>query len=172
VVRKIIGTAIFGYFALFMVLILLLGFRWNKQRKAPDQPIAFSHQIHVGQLNLQCLFCHTSADKSYFAGVPPVQTCMNCHVAVKTESAEVQKIKKAWDDQEPIPWNRVHRIRIRNHVYFSHERHVKKGIDCVECHGEVKAMAKIRQVHSLKMGWCLSCHREKEAPTDCVICHM
>jgi hypothetical protein len=170
-ISKLIRTAIFGYFALFIVLILLLGFRWARHRRAPDQPIAFSHQIHVGQLNLECLFCHTSADKSYFAGVPSVQKCMNCHVAVKTESAEVQKIHKYWEDEEPIPWNRVHRIRIRNYVYFSHKRHVKKGIECERCHGDLAAMAKVRQVSSLKMGWCVSCHEKEEAPVDCWTCH-
>jgi len=170
--KRILGTTIFGYFALFVALILLLGFRWHKQRKAPEQPIAFSHLTHVGSLNLQCLFCHDTADKSYYAGVPSVETCMNCHIGVRLESAEVQKIHEYWNNEEPIPWNRVHRIRIRNHVYFSHERHVKKDIDCVECHGEVKAMAQVRAVNSLKMGWCVSCHEREEAPTDCRICHM
>ena len=169
--RRLISAAIFGYFALFAVLILLLGFRWNTQRKAPEQPIAFSHELHVGKLNLECLFCHQTADKSMFAGVPPVSRCMECHVAVKTERPEIQKLTKYWNDKEPIPWNRVHRIRIRNHVYFSHERHVKAGVDCAQCHGTLAAMAKVRQVSSLKMGWCVSCHEANGAPTDCTICH-
>jgi len=171
VAKRVILLAILGYFSLFMVLTLLLGFRWNKQRKAPDQPIAYSHEVHVGKLGLECLFCHESADKSTFAGVPSVETCMSCHVAVKTDSPEVQKIHKYWEDEEPIPWNRVYRIRIRNHVYFSHERHVKAGVDCQHCHGELKAMAKVRAVSSLKMGWCVSCHQDNGAPTDCLICH-
>jgi hypothetical protein len=171
VAKRVILLAILGYFSLFMVLTLLLGFRWNKQRKAPDQPIAFSHEIHIGKLGLECLFCHDSADKSTFAGVPAVETCMSCHVAVMTDSPEVQKIHKYWEDEEPIPWNRVHRIRIRNHVYFSHERHVKAGVDCQQCHGELKAMEKVRAVSSLKMGWCVSCHQDNGAPTDCLICH-
>ena len=170
--KRIAITGIMGYFALFVVLILLLGFRWNKQRKAPDQPIAFSHEIHVGKLNLECLFCHESADKSYFAGVPSVEKCMSCHTAVKLDSPEVQKIHSYWNNEEPIPWNRVHRIRIRNHVYFTHERHIKKDVQCEECHGQLAAMAKVRAVSSLKMGWCVSCHLNKQAPTDCVICHM
>jgi hypothetical protein len=171
VAKRVISAAIFGYFALFTVLILLLGFRWNTQRKAPDQPIAFSHEVHVGKLNLECLFCHDTADKSAFASVPPVSRCMECHVAVKTESPEIQKLTKYWNDKEPIPWNRVHRIRIRNHVYFSHERHIKADVKCEECHGQLKAMAKVRAVSSLKMGWCVSCHESKQAPTDCTICH-
>lgn len=162
----------FGYFALFMVLTLLLGFRWNKQRKAPDQPINFSHEIHVGQLNLDCLFCHNDASRSMTAGVPTVSKCMECHVAVKTDTEGVKKLTEYWNNEEPIPWNRVHRIRVRKHVYFSHERHVKKDIACERCHGELKAMAEVRAVSSLKMGWCVSCHEEEEAPTDCLICHM
>ena len=169
--RRIISAAVFGYFALFAVLILLLGFRWHTQRKAPDQPIAFSHEIHVGKLNLQCLFCHDMADKSYFAGIPPVQKCMSCHSAVRTETEGIQKLTKYWNDKEPVPWNRVHRIRIRNHVYFSHKRHVAKGIACEQCHGQLAGMPKVRQVKSLKMGWCVSCHTENNAPTDCLICH-
>jgi hypothetical protein len=97
---------------------------------------------------------------------------MECHVSVMLESEEVQKIHKYWDDQEPIPWNRVHRMRIREHVYFSHERHIKKDVDCSECHGQLEAMTKVRAVKSLKMGFCVACHREKEASTDCLICHM
>lgn len=170
-VRRVINVAIFGYFALFMVLTLLLGFRWHTHRKAPDQPINYSHEIHVGKLNLECLFCHETADKSTFAGVPSVSKCMSCHVAVKTDSPEIQKLTKYWNDKEPVPWNRVHRIRIRNHVYFSHKRHVKAGVQCEQCHGQLAAMAKVRQVSSLKMGWCVSCHRENQAPTDCTICH-
>jgi hypothetical protein len=172
VARRIISAAIFGYFALFAVLILLLGFRWATHRQAPDQPIAFSHEIHVGKLNLQCLFCHETADKSTFAGVPPMKKCMDCHVAVRTETAGVQKLTEYWNNKEPIPWNRVHRLRIRKHVYFSHKRHVAKGVACEQCHGQLAAMTKVRQVSSLKMGWCVSCHTENNAPTDCIVCHM
>jgi hypothetical protein len=154
-----------------MILTLLLGFRWHTQRKAPDQPIAFSHEIHAGKLNLDCLVCHEDADTSYFAGVPSVKKCMDCHIAVRTDRPEVQKLAKYWNDKEPVPWNRVHRIRIRNHVYFSHKRHVKAGVECEHCHGAVKAMEKVRQVSSLKMGWCVSCHQVNKAPTDCLICH-
>ncbi len=169
--RRVISAAIFGYFALFAVLVLLLGFRWHTQRKAPTQPVPFSHEIHVGKLNLQCLFCHESADKSFFAGVPSVQKCMDCHTAVKTETAGVQKLTEYWNKKEPVPWNRVYRVRISEHVYFSHKRHVSAGVACEQCHGQLAAMPEVRQVSSLKMGWCVSCHTENNAPTDCLICH-
>lgn len=170
-VRRAINAAVFGYFGLFIVLILLLGFRWNTQRKAPVQPINYSHQIHVGQLNIQCLFCHETADKSMFAGIPRSSKCMQCHKAVRTDRPEIKKLTKYYNDKEPIPWKRVYRIRIRNHVYFSHKRHIKAGIQCEQCHGQLAAMAHVRQVHSLRMGWCISCHVANGAPTDCWICH-
>ena len=171
-IKRILDTAVFGYFALFMVLILALGFRWHTMRKAPVQPIAFSHQIHIGKLNLECLFCHDTADKSPYAGVPSVQKCMSCHQGVKTDRPEIQKLTKYWNDKEPVPWNRVHRIRIRNHVYFTHKRHIAAGVQCEHCHGQLAAMPQVRQVKSLKMGFCVSCHEANHAPTDCVICHM
>jgi Cytochrome c7 and related cytochrome c len=171
VVRRVIDAAIFGYFALIIALVLALGFRWNVQRKAPEQPINYSHEIHVGRLNLECLFCHETADKAEFAGVPSVEKCMSCHSAVKTDSPEIQKLTKYWNDKEPVPWNRVHRIRVREYVHFSHKRHIKAGVQCEHCHGQLAAMAQVRQVKSLKMGWCVSCHEANHAPTDCLICH-
>ena len=171
-IRRIVDGAVFGYFALFMVLILALGFRWHTQRKPPAQPINYSHQIHVGKLNLQCQFCHETADKSPFAGVPSVQKCMSCHQAVKTDSPEIIKLTKYWNDKEPVPWNRVNRIRVRNHVYFTHKRHIAAGVQCEHCHGQLAGMPVVRQVKSMKMGFCVSCHEANHAPTDCVICHM
>lgn len=169
--KRLLSLAFIAYFAVFMLGVLALGWRWNKFRKPPDQPIAFSHRIHAGQLGLQCLFCHTDADKSYFAGIPSVQKCMSCHISVKTNSPEVQKIQKYWNEGKPIPWRRVHRVRIQNYVYFTHKRHVKKGIKCQRCHGAIETMSKVRQVSSLKMGWCISCHRANNALHDCWTCH-
>jgi hypothetical protein len=90
---------------------------------------------------------------------------------VATDRPEIQKLADYWNRREPMEWNRVHRIRIRDYVFFSHERHVKAKVDCAECHGEVKYMDKIRQVRSLEMGWCVQCHRSEKAPTDCLTCH-
>lgn len=113
-----------------------------------DQPIGFSHYIHATTLGIQCEFCHSEARKSIHAGVPPVQTCMNCHQYVKTDLPEVQKIHQYYCGKErctpadkgeagvPIPWNRVHDLP--DYVYFSHKRHVRAGVDCTECHGQVQ----------------------------------
>lgn len=160
-----------GVFGAFTLLYVVFGVDYYKHKRPPDQPIAFSHKIHAGKVGLQCLFCHETADKSTFAGIPPVEKCMSCHKNVATDRPEIQKLAGYWNRQEPMEWNRVHRIRIRNYVFFSHERHIKAKVDCAECHGEVKYMDKIRQVSSLEMGWCVQCHRSKKVSTDCLTCH-
>jgi len=51
----------------------------NQLGYEPTQPIAFSHRLHAGELQVQCLYCHSGADKSRHAGIPAAGTCMNCH---------------------------------------------------------------------------------------------
>jgi len=45
----------------------------------PEQPLAFSHRLHAGELQISCIYCHAGAEKSRHAGIPPASTCMNCH---------------------------------------------------------------------------------------------
>jgi hypothetical protein len=171
--KTFIGIAVLiVFFGFFVLAYLALGADYYRHKQAPVQPIAFSHKVHVGKVGLQCLFCHETVDKTAFAGIPAVEKCMSCHKNVATDRPEIQKLAGYWNRGKPMEWNRVYRIRVRNYVYFSHERHIKAKVDCVNCHGEVKYMDRIRQVSSLRMGWCVQCHRAKKAPTDCLTCHM
>jgi len=167
--KRTVLILLLGYFGLIFLLLLGLGYYWYRYKEAPQQPIAFSHRIHVSRVALPCNFCHTYADKSTSPGIPPVQKCENCHRTIATDRPEIKKLLQYWQNKEPISWIRVHSLPA--FVYFSHKRHVKQGIDCSVCHGEVKVMDRIRQVRSLKMGWCVSCHRANNAPTDCLTCH-
>lgn len=170
--KKYLGIpAAMGHFVLFVAIFMALGYDWYRNKQAPDQPIAFSHRIHVGTVGLECRFCHTNVDNSTFAGIPPVATCMSCHQNVAVDRPEIQKLTGYWEREEPMEWNRVHRLRIRDHVFFSHKRHIKAGIQCEQCHGQVKYMDKIRRVKSLEMGWCVSCHEKNGASRDCLTCH-
>lgn len=131
----------------------------------PDQPIWFSHEIHATQNDIDCLYCHSSAEDSKSAGIPSVNVCMNCHNVVRTGTmtgtTEIDKIYEAWDSGKPIEWIRVHNLP--DHVYFNHSQHVNSGkLDCAECHGEVEKMDVVMQVEDLSMGWCLDCHRTTE----------
>lgn len=125
-----------------------------------EQPVPFSHRHHVGQLGIDCRYCHTSVEQSSFAGIPPTETCMTCHSQIHANSPMLQPVRESWRTGRPLPWVRVHDLP--EFVYFNHSIHLKKGIGCVTCHGQVEQMALMWQVNTLNMEWCLQCHREPE----------
>jgi hypothetical protein len=90
---------------------------------------------------------------------------------VKTDSPHIQKLREAYDSGQSIEWIKVHMVP--DFVKFSHAAHIAKGVNCQTCHGEVEKMSRIKQEHSLSMGWCVNCHRQPEynAPTNCSTCH-
>jgi hypothetical protein len=144
------------------------------------QPVAFPHNVHAGtaegQFQIDCMYCHYSAERSPSAGVPPVATCMGCHAYVQGQgvdgggSPEIAKVVGFWERREPIPWNRIYKVA--EHVQFPHQRHIAAGVDCTACHGNVQEMGVIQEVEQpLTMGWCLTCHLEMGASRDCTVCH-
>ena len=142
-----------------------------QQGYQPTQPIAFSHELHAGQKQIACEYCHTGVRKAKHANIPSASICMNCHVKIKTESEQIAQIYKAIDynpktrefgkNIKPIEWVRIHNLP--DHVYFNHSQHVElAGIECEECHGPIKEMSKVYQYSPLTMGWCIDCHRKTE----------
>jgi len=133
---------------------------------APVQPIPYSHKLHAGDLAIDCRYCHTGVEKSAQAGVPPTQTCLNCHQMVKPDSPKFGEwFKQAKDekgapkaDAKSTPWLRIHKIP--DYAYFDHSAHVTVGVGCVSCHGRVDTMEVVSQQEPLSMGWCLKCHRD------------
>ena len=145
----------------------------------PEQPIWFSHQIHAGKNGINCVYCHSGAEKSKTAGIPSANVCMNCHKAIKkgtfTEDKEIPKIYAALDydvekdeygdNPKPIKWVRIHNLP--DLAYFNHSQHVVVGeIECQECHGPVEEMHVMRQESMLTMGWCIDCHRNTEVKME------
>ena len=147
----------------------------------PEQPIKFSHKLHAGTMDIDCQYCHSSVDKSRHASIPPVSTCINCHSVARRDKEEIIKLYKYYDNNKPLRWKRVHKVP--DYVYFNHSAHVNKGIDCENCHGDVKRMDAAVQIESFTMGDCLSCHRSphdnikemnksiKTGPEHCNTCH-
>jgi hypothetical protein len=133
------------------------------------QPIEFSHAHHVAEVGIDCQFCHAYARRGPVAGIPSVQRCAGCHQTVLSERPEIVKVLEYWDNKEPIPWVRVHDLP--DYVRFSHKPHIRAGVNCADCHGDVASMEAAVQVESLSMGWCLDCHKEREASRDCLVCH-
>ena len=102
-----------------------------------EQPIEYSHKLHAGTLEIACEYCHSGARRSIHAGVPETATCMNCHKSISTKDRpELVKLVEYYNSGEPIPWKKVHDLP--DFVYFSHKRHVRGGVACQECHGEVQ----------------------------------
>jgi hypothetical protein len=167
--NKLITLALTGYFGVMLLAVIGLGGHWHATGLPPEQPIAFSHKLHLNTVGLTCTHCHQYADKGLQATVPAMSICMECHKDVKTDSPEIQKLTHAWDEGKGVEWVKVHDVPW--HVHFTHKRHIKAGIQCASCHGEVQAMDQMRQVRSLEMGWCVSCHRLNAASTDCLTCH-
>lgn len=147
---------------------------------APEQPINFSHALHAGQMKIDCLYCHTTVEKTRHASIPVVSTCMNCHTIARKDRPEIIKLTKYYNDGTPIPWKRIHKVP--DYAYFNHSSHVTKGIECQTCHGPVEEMEKVSQIKPFTMGDCLSCHRNaqanlpylkqvKKGPDNCWACH-
>lgn len=135
----------------------------------PDQPVNYSHVIHVKQNGIECQYCHSGVGKSSYATIPPVELCMGCHNVIKTDSEEIKKLAKAWNGKEPIEWVPVHNLP--EHANFNHQRHIKAGVGCQNCHGQVQNMEVVERASTLKMGFCVSCHRDQGVSIDCGICH-
>jgi len=131
----------------------------------PTQPgSGFDHQKHAGKLGIDCRYCHTKIEKSPEANVPNVATCYGCHAEnrLSTEfvrDERVQFIRSAYAEDRTIQWHRIHKLPdyVRN---FPHHVHLKAGVSCYSCHGQIMGMPVVYQAKPLSMGWCLECHRD------------
>jgi hypothetical protein len=151
--------------ALALPLIGIGGYAYNmsygiKLNIPLEQPVQFSHKHHVADDGIDCRYCHTSVEKSAFAGVPPTETCMTCHSQIWTDSPLLQPVRTSWATGQPLEWERVHDLP--DFVFFNHSIHIKKGVSCVSCHGRVDEMPITWKAKTLSMRWCLECHRNPE----------
>lgn len=126
----------------------------------PIQPIEYSHKLHAGDLGMDCRYCHSEVEKGRHANIPAIQTCMNCHSQVGLDNPKLAPLRESWNTNTPIEWVRVHKLP--DYAYFDHSAHLRAGIGCIECHGNVREMDRVMQVKPLSMGWCLDCHRNPD----------
>lgn len=182
-----------AYIALVTVVLFIVGgYLTTKgamglgrsQNYQPVQPIFYSHKVHAGVNQINCLYCHGGAQEGKHSNIPSVNICMNCHMAINEYKGEkiyndegvevdgtkeIQKLYKyagfesgkPWDatQAKPIEWTRIHNLP--DHVYFNHSQHVKAGqVQCQTCHGDITKMDEVKQFADLSMGWCINCHRE------------
>ncbi len=174
----IVGAVIFIFTAIVLKTLIDGAFTIGVQQGyQPTQPIAYSHELHAGQYEIDCQYCHTGVMKAKSANIPSANICMNCHSQIKNVngesgvSPEIAKIYEAIDydpetgqygnDTKPIEWVRVHNLP--DLAYFNHAQHVAVGgLECQECHGPIEEMEVVYQYSTLTMGWCINCHRETE----------
>ncbi len=126
----------------------------------PEQPVPYSHALHVGELGMDCRYCHNTVEKSSHASIPPTSTCMNCHSMIRTEAPTLLPVRESYASGEAVEWIKVHDLS--DFVYFNHSAHVTRGIGCETCHGRVDKMEEVWQEAPIRMGWCLDCHRNPE----------
>lgn len=175
--------AVSGIGALVGLMVYVRTPRNTGQLAAVDQPVSFDHRHHTRDDGVECLYCHSNAERSPSAGIPSTETCMGCHSQVWNDSILLEPVRRSYFSGQPLPWNRVHDLP--DFVYFDHSAHLRGGLECATCHGDVETMASVVQVAPLTMIWCLDCHRDPEArglsPTDvagkvtrlttCTTCH-
>ena len=183
------------YIALFSIVLFIVGGYYTasalidfgrQKHYQPEQPIYYSHKVHAGINQINCLYCHGAAMDSKHAAIPSVNVCMNCHKTINTYekgpklfrengtevngTKEIEKLYSyagfdpknaaAWDPSKakPIVWTKIHSLP--DHVYFNHSQHIKAGkVQCQSCHGEINNMDEVYQFSELSMGWCVNCHR-------------
>ncbi|HEX5555437.1 MAG TPA: c-type cytochrome [Chitinophagaceae bacterium] len=178
-------------FVLVIILFLLAGYflvdaattvGYSKNYQ-PKQPIFFSHKVHAGINQINCLYCHAGAEKSRYSMIPSPNVCMNCHKVIDhytgnefhnadgkivDGTAEIHKLYDyvGWDPKtkkytkpgRPIEWVQIHNLP--DYVYFNHSQHVKVGqVQCQTCHGPIQDENEVYQYATLGMGWCINCHR-------------
>jgi Cytochrome c7 and related cytochrome c len=152
-----------------VILIAILGYVANVVNQTSyvtdtyveqPQPVPFSHKHHVGELGIDCRYCHSAVEVSSSAGMPPTQTCMACHSQIWTNAAILEPIRVSYRDSKPVEWTRVNAVP--DFVYFNHSIHIAKGVGCTTCHGPIAEMNITWRAQSLYMRWCLECHNAPE----------
>jgi hypothetical protein len=127
---------------------------------ARQQPVPFSHKHHVTDDGIDCRYCHTSVEKSSFAGIPSTHICMSCHSKLWVDSPMLEPVRMSYQTDRSLEWTRVNALP--DFVYFDHSIHVSKGVGCTTCHGPIGDMPLTWRANTLYMRWCLDCHRNPE----------
>jgi len=157
---SLIGVVTLVVFGGWLLMTLMRSSWLTRQSEIIEQPVQFSHLHHVGGEGFDCRYCHTSVEKSSFAGIPPTKTCMNCHSQIWTNAPILEPVRASFKNDTPLTWIRVNTLP--DFVYFNHQIHIHQGVGCATCHGRVDKMPLMYQAQSLQMEFCLNCHRNPE----------
>lgn len=160
--RLLLAGVVLGPLLLFLVAATISRSSYTTgEGRFVDQAVPFSHQHHAGELGIDCRYCHTGVETQANAVVPSTHTCMTCHSQLWTNAEMLAPVRVSLASGKPLAWNQVNRLP--QYVYFDHHVHVRNGIACAACHGDVRRMPLTRQAAPLTMAWCLACHRAPSA---------
>jgi hypothetical protein len=162
--------------ALSLFTLVAFGIFYTQQ--PPEQPIQFTHQLHVN-LGVQCLYCHPGALRGPSPGLPTQNKCWGCHQQIaKTQTSEKLAVLVDYvRNDRPIEWVPV--AQVPDFVHFTHRPHIAAGLNCETCHGDMTQVEIAENPQVMNMGWCLNCHKSRAADdpekliklTDCGTCH-
>ncbi len=124
---------------------------------SPTQTISFSHKQHLGKYNITCMFCHYDSETNKYISTPTIHNCMNCHVALKTESKMLEKLVRSYDEGISLKHKKV--FDLPDYVQFSHKKHIQTGIDCSTCHDSIESLDSLYLTKKFTMAWCIDCHK-------------
>ena len=147
------GTT-FGFWYYFTPKYTRVGYQ-------PVQPVPFAHSVHVEQVGIDCRYCHSAVEQSWYSNIPSASVCMNCHNQVLPNDPRLALVRESAATGKPIEWVQVHKLP--DYVYFNHSVHVNRGVSCVECHGQINQMDEVYHAKPLSMSFCLECHRDPSA---------
>lgn len=139
-------------------------------RPAAVQPLPFPHKTHLAK-QAMCTDCHETVERGPIAGIPSVKTCMICHSQIATDRPLIKQVTSYAERGVEIPWQRVYGFTPQAHVHFNHAPHIRANVDCQSCHGDLAQMTVAERSVDHTMGFCVNCHRQKNASNDCLTCH-
>jgi hypothetical protein len=156
--------------AILVILATTLFYTFYPAAIGAKQPIPFSHHLHNDVKNISCVFCHDTVLANEKAGIPPLERCMLCHSKIIVYYPPIHDILQShYNAGQSIEWVKVNDLP--DFVFFHHGIHIAAGIDCGQCHGDVRKMDRVVVQHKFEMGFCIKCHRQKNASIDCFNCH-
>jgi len=134
--QKLFGFTI-GSFVLGFLVFLIMGWlvlpRLTYAKKS--QPIDYNPPLHVEKLGITCDTCHFFYKDGSWAGIPRLETCVDCHMKKIGDSPEEQKFFDEYvKKNKEVKWALY--VRQPECVSFSHSSHVRMAkIACETCHG-------------------------------------
>jgi len=132
----------------------------------PKSELIFSHLLHVGDMEINCADCHTAipaSDQATDKNIPTHNECGECHDdAIENDGCSMCHVKP--DKIVPLQsfeWK----------IIFSHNKHLSRELDCVDCHRGVEKAVTLTDKNMPEMATCTSCHNGRMAPVTCSLCH-